>query len=399
MAVYPLYVAATPYNASELADLDYSQAFDAIYLAHELYAPGKLVRADHASWSYRSVAFGPAIATPTGVSATATMPNTDAPNSGAAHFPQLYSYIVAAVDANGQESRGSTPVTATNDTELPQNYTTIAWSAVTGAQFYRLYKAHESGAHGYIGETTSVSFKDDGFRPDYSRAPISAYNPFSSAGNYPARTNFWEQRLWWGRTRNAPNAFWASRSAEFENLDFARPQTESDSIAAAISTGETNAIEAIIPLDRLIIGTSDNVFSLQGPNDDVLVPNPPPAARRQVGRGISSPKPLPIGEAVFYQPRVESGVRTLGFSFEINGYRSSDVTIFAPHLFEGRRIVRWCYQAEPHSIIWVVLDDGAMLSFRRRRASPRYLRHPRGLRNACLFAGRARYRRCDAAVH
>jgi hypothetical protein len=234
---------------------------------------------------------------------------------------------------------------------------------VDGALFYRVYKAHETGSHGFIGETESTSFVDDGFQPDYSRAPISAYNPFNSAGNYPARTNFWEQRLWWGRTINAPNAFWASRSAEFENLDFARPQTESDSIAAAISTGETNSIEAIIPLDRLVIGTSDNIFSLQGPNDDVLVPNPPPAARRQVGRGVARPKPLPIGEVVFYHPRVESGVRTLGFSFEIDGYRSTDVTIFAPHLFEGRRIKSWCYQAEPHSIIWVALDDGALLSF------------------------------------
>lgn len=363
MAVYPIYVAPTPYNASELADLDFSQAFDAIYLAHELYAPGKLARADHADWSYASVSFGPAIAAPGSVTATATSPNTDSANSGDGYFPQDYSYIVSAVDANGQESRGSVAAVANNDTELPRNFTTVAWAAVTGAQFYRVYKAHESGAHGYIGETAGTSFVDDGFQPNYARAPITGFNPFDGPGNYPARTNFWEQRLWWARTINAPNAFWASRSAEFENLDFARPQTEADSIAAAISTGETNSIEAIIPLDRLVIGTSDNIFSLQGPNDDVLVPNPPPAARRQVGRGIGRPKPLPIGEVVFYHPRVETGVRTLGFSFEIDGYRSTDVTIFAPHLFEGRRIVSWCYQAEPHSIIWVALDNGALLSF------------------------------------
>lgn len=363
MAVFPLYVAPTPYNASELTDLDYSQAFDAIYLAHQLYAPGKMTRADHADWLYSTVAFVPAVAAPGSVSAMATNPNTDSANSGDGYFPQTYSYIVSAVDANGHESRGSTPDTALNDTELARNFTTITWAASTGAVFYRVYKAHETGSHGFIGETSSLSFKDDGFQPDYSRAPITAFNPFDGAGDYPARTNFWEQRLWWARTINAPNAFWASRSSEFENLDFARPQTESDSIAAAIATGETNSIEALIPLDRLIVGTSDNVFILQGPNDDVLVPNPPPAARRQVGRGISLPKPLPIGEVVFYHPRVESGVRTLGFTFEIDGYRSTDVTIFAPHLFEGRRIVSWCYQAEPHSIIWVALDNGDCLSF------------------------------------
>lgn len=363
MAVYPLYVSPTPYNATELADLDYSQAFDAIYLAHELYAPGKLTRADHADWLYVTVPFGPAVSAPASVTATAIRPNTDSANSGDGYFPQTYNYIISAVDANGQESRGSASAGAFNDTELPRNYTNVTWAAVTGAEFYRVYKAHETGSFGYIGATDSTSFKDDGFQPDYSRAPIEAYNPFNGAGDYPARTNFWEQRLWWARTANAPNAFWASRSSEFENLDFARPQTESDSIVAAIATGETNSIEALIALDRLVVGTSDNIFTLQGPNDDVLVPNPPPAARRQVGRGLARPKPLPIGEVVFYQPRVENGVRTLGFAFEIDGYRSTDVTIFAPHLFEGKRIKSWCYQAEPHSIIWVAMDDGALLSF------------------------------------
>jgi hypothetical protein len=239
MAVYPLYVAPTPYNASELTDMDYSQAFDAIYLANELYAPAKFTRNDHADWTFSYVSFGPALSPPGSVSAVATTPNVDAANSGDGYFPQDYSYIVSAVDANGQESRGSTPDVVTNDTELPRNFTTISWGAVTGAERYRVYKAHETGTHGYIGETTSTSFVDDGFQPEYSRAPITGFNPFASAGNYPARTNFWEQRLWWGRTTNAPNAFWASRSSEFENLDFARPQTESDSIAAAIATGET----------------------------------------------------------------------------------------------------------------------------------------------------------------
>lgn len=364
MAVYPLYKVATPYNASELTDLDYAQSFDTIYLAHEFYPVSKLVRTDHADWTYSEVTFDPGIDPPTSVTATATVANTDAANTGDSYFPQEYSYIVSAVNADGQESRGSAPDTATNDTELPRNYTTITWAAPSGdVDYYRVYKAHESGSYGFIGETTGLSFTDDGFQPTYADAPIEAYNPFNATGKYPARLGFWEQRLWFGRTTNNPNAVFASRTADFENMDFARPQRENDSIAMSISTGQSNVIEAFIPMARLIVGTSDNIFSLVGPNDDVLVPTPPPGAKRHVGRGISLPVPVVVGEVAFYQPRVETGLRTLGYTFEIDGYKSSDVSIFAPHLFQDYRITRMAYQPEPSSILWCVRDDGKLLAF------------------------------------
>jgi hypothetical protein len=284
MAVYPLYKLATPYNATELDDLDFAQSFDTMYLAHQYYPVAKLVREDHADWVYSQVTFAPGIEPPSSVVATATVANTDSANSGDSYFPQTYAYIVSAVNGEGQESRGSAPDTATNDTELPRNYTSVTWAAPAGTvDYYRVYKAHESGSFGFIGETTALSFTDDGFQPDYADAPIEAYTPFNGSGKYPARLGFWEQRLWLGRTINNPNGVFATRTADFENMDFARPQRENDSIAMSISTGESNVIEAFIPMDRLIVGTSDNIFSLVGPNDDVLVPTPPPCHGRRGG--------------------------------------------------------------------------------------------------------------------
>ena len=365
MAVFPLYVSGTPYAASELPAVDYAQSFDTIFLTHEFYPPAKMVRTDHDDWLHSEIAFGPSVGSPTGVGAVATVANTDAANTGDSYFPQEYSYIISAVDENGQESRGSTSASATNDTELARNYTTISWTAPAEGtvEYYRIYKAHETGSFGFIGESDSLSFVDDGFQPDYAEAPIEAYNPFDATGSYPARCGFWEQRLWFGRTTNSPNGIFASRSADFENMDFARPQRENDSISFSIATGESNLVNSFIPMDRLLVGTSDNIFSLVGPNDDILVPNPPPGARRQIGRGAVLPKPLVIGEVAFYQPRVETGLRTIGFTFEIEGYRSSDVTIFAPHLFEAFRITRIAYQAEPYSVVWSLRNDGALLAF------------------------------------
>jgi len=363
MAAYPIYSASTPYAAAELLEIDYAQSFDTIFLTHEFYQPSRFVRTNHADWLHSPISFGPSIAAPTGVNAVATIANTDAPNMGDSYFPQEYRYAVSAVNDQGQESRGSIEVSATNDTELARNQTTVSWTAPTGnVEYYRVYKAHETGSMGFIGETEGTSFTDDGFNIDYAQAPIEEFMPFDGPGNYPSRTGFWEQRLWFGNTTNSPNGVFASRSADFENMDFARPQRENDSISFSIATGDTNTITAFLAMDRLIVGTTDNIFDLFGPNDGILVPNPPPGARRQIGRGLVLPKPILIGETGFYQPRVETGVRTMGYTFEIDGYQSSDVTIFAPHLFEDHRIKQWSYQAEPYSILWVVRDDGKLLA-------------------------------------
>ena len=48
-------------------------------------------------------------------------------------------------------------------------------------------------------------------------------------------------------------------------------------------------------------------------------------------------------------------------------FRGRDLTMFANHLFDGHSLVAWAYAEEPHSIIWVVRDDGVLLAHARRR--------------------------------
>jgi hypothetical protein len=81
-----IYKVGSPYNGEELAELDFEQTADTMYLAHIDHAPGKLVRAGHTDWSFQTVTFGPSIVAPAGCTATATTPNTDSGNSGANYF-------------------------------------------------------------------------------------------------------------------------------------------------------------------------------------------------------------------------------------------------------------------------------------------------------------------------
>ncbi|KKW94195.1 hypothetical protein YP76_04835 [Sphingobium chungbukense] len=360
-----IYKVATPYSYVDLADMDFTQAFDIVYLAHSDHDPGKLVRTGHTSWSHSSVTFGPTITPPTGVGASATVANTDSDNDGNGYFPQPATYVVTAInDASGQESRASASASATNDLTLKRNKNVISWAAPTGitANRYRVYKADNQQDYGFIGITDSLSFTDDNIAPDLTDGPPEAFNPFAG-GNRPSTVTFFEQRLFWARTLSSPSAVYGSRTADFENYDIARPLKEDDAITFRIMAQKVNAVNALVPMENLLALTGDAVFKILGSNTDYLAATPPPRALRQSGRGVSRLKPIIMDEVIFYQPSVGSEVRSLGFSFDIDGYKSNDVSIFSPGLFRGFTFSAWAYAQEPLSVLFAARSDGKMPAF------------------------------------
>jgi hypothetical protein len=67
-----------------------------------------------------------------------------------------------------------------------------------------------------------------------------------------------------------------------------------------------------------------------------------------------------IDSVTLYWQARGAQLRTLGYQFDTDGYRGSDLTIFAPHLFKGRTIIDQAYTQHPLSTLWAVGDDGAL---------------------------------------
>lgn len=367
MPVARIYQAASPYNASELADLDYEQTADVLSLAHNNHPPGKLVRNDNADWAFSDISFGPTIDSPGSVSATPTVANTDSANGGNAYAPQTDAYVVTVFDEiTGQESRASSSDDALNDLSLKRNYTTITWAAVTlesgATALYRIYKKQEKQEYGYIGSTTELSFVDRNLGPDLSEGPPVGDNPFDAAGDYPGSVTFHEQRSIWGRTINRPNGIYASRSADHENMDFRRPLRGDDAFAIGLVANKVNAVNQLVSTTQgLIALTSNNIFTVKGANDDFLAASPPPKASPAIARGVSRLNPITVDNVVFYESAKGASVHTIGYQFEIDGIRSDDITVFSRHLFENMDIVDWAYAEKPASAIWAVRGDGKLL--------------------------------------
>ncbi len=80
------------------------------------------------------------------------------------------SYVVTALDENGEESEGSAEYQASNNLAVQGAYNTVSWSAVPGAARYRVYKKQE-GVFGFIAEVEELAFVDDNLGPDLSITP------------------------------------------------------------------------------------------------------------------------------------------------------------------------------------------------------------------------------------
>jgi hypothetical protein len=359
MPVYGVYTAASPFNESDLPNMDFAQTADVIYLAHQDHNPTKIIRHGHTDWQFLEVTFSPSITAPTGIGGTATTPNTDSANSGNSYFPQADTYIVTAYkETTGQESRASSTVTLNNDLGLKRNYNTVTWSAVTGATEYRLYKSHNQRSYGFIGRTSGLTFRDDNIGPDFSSGPPIAFNPFAGANDKPATLTFHEQRSWWGCTRNRPDGLFSSRSADYENMDFSRPTQEDDQITIGLVGNKVNSVNCLLSSDKgLLAFTSNNVFMVEGANGDYITATPPPQARPKVKRGAAKLRPVEVDSTVLFKT-ARGEVRVLGYDLQIDNLKTDDVTVFSRHLFEGRDVVSWAYAEKPSSCVYAVLDDG-----------------------------------------
>ncbi|MCA9404334.1 MAG: hypothetical protein KC897_11170 [Candidatus Omnitrophica bacterium] len=338
---------ATPYLEADVPLIKYTQSADVLYLDHPSYAPRKLSRTDHDTWTLTQTVFGAALAAPGSFARSA--------GSGTGK-----TFAVTAVNEDGEESVVSNDANGgTGDT--------FGWASVTGAVRYNFYEK-QNGVYGLIGSAVGLSYAvPSSITPDFDQAPPQSNNPFGSAGNYPGVPAFFEQRLLHARTNNGPDNIFGSVIGAFDNHNKSSPIQDDDAYRFVIPSLRVNEIKWMVTLDDLIIGTSDSEWRLKpGSNGDTVTPTSA-SLKPQSYYGSSDLQPVVVGKSVLFVERGSKLVRDLSYSLEVDGYRGNDVSILAHHLFEDYAIKEWSYQQKPDSIIWAVREDGALLGLTYQR--------------------------------
>ena len=370
---------ATPYKLEDLSELRFVQSGDVLFLTHYDYQPRVLKReisGNSVTWTIDVHSFGTLIPKPNTPSAFDNHSGSQSATiMTGSNYREIY-YRVSAVDSSGQESLPSNALKVKIRTSWPAGgIITVKWKMPNGTSpamdHYIVYKKVR-GQYGRIGiadhlgnATSDQTFDDDNVDPDLSMAPKNENFPFDISDgedNLPACVSIYQQRLVFANTKNQRQTVFMTETGIWNSFGKHEPLIDSDSIEVTMDSRQMNEIRHIVLLKNGIIFTSGAEYVMSpGRNNDAITPT---SIRFDLQSywGCSNVPPLVIGNSVLFILRDGRIIRDFMYNYSEDGYTGSDMIIMANHLLTSP-IRDWAYQQSPNGCIWVILEDGTLLSF------------------------------------
>jgi hypothetical protein len=393
-----IYEIPTPYAIADLTKADgtfrlwMEQSGDVIYITHPSYQTRKLVRLANTRWTLAATEFkaGPFVGvdpdetrtvyasavTGTGITLTASAAVFEAGDVGSLFLLETKKidatprWEVAKVVVAGDERRSDGNVYealngATTGTIKPTHTVGARYDGDTGVQWE--YRHSNYGWVRITGYTSPTVVTADVVSELPSQV-VSVGNAttrwskaeFSTARGWPSHVAFFRERLWLFRNTQA----WASVASDFENFASrdGADVTPDMAIAINIASDQINDIAWVAPGNQLLVGTVGNEFAIgELTSSDPLGPANI-QAKPQTAHGSRQVRPVRVNESILFMQRAGRKLREIRFSFESEGYATTDLTVLSDHVTKGQ-VVQMAYQQEPHSIVWCACADGSLLGF------------------------------------
>jgi len=360
------YEVANSYAAGDLFDIHYVQSGDVVTLVHPGYPPMELRRYGATNWTLAPITFSSSLVPPAGVSAVTTIVATPT----VSQYGQNYQYQITALDQYGDEE--SLPSTATTtvgiDLTFESNYVTVSWAMPvqpngTSTGYFNVYKSVNGGGFGFVAQMSAqtLSFTDKNVTPDMTQTPPMYDAALNSADNYPGAVAYYEERRIFGGTNNQPMNFWATQPGTANNMNYSVPSQSSDALRVGIQAARSSEILHIVGEQDLIILTASDEWRVYTASGDALTPSTL-AIKKQQSNGSTNVMPALIQNQLLYTTAACGHIRSLIYDWQLNGYRSDDLSLLAQHLFRNHSIVDMAYSRwAPYPTLWVVRDDGVLL--------------------------------------
>lgn len=393
-----IYEIPTPWAESDLTKPDgtfklwMEQSGDVIYITHPDYPTQKLIRQANTVWSLTPVEFknGPFIGvnldetitvyasaeTGTGITLTASGGIFDAAQIGS-----LMLLETKLTDQIAQWEPGKVVVAGVSRRSDGNYYVSLTGGTTGGSKPIHLQGARYDGDPGVqweylhsgygIVRITAVASAVSATADVVSRVPAQAVgvgNPttrwsfaeFSDQRGYPSHVSFFRERLFLFRTTQA----WGSVASDFENFanrDGAEV-TADMAISINFASDQINDVAWVMPGNQLLVGTVGNEFAIgELSTSDPLGPANIQATP-QTSHGSRQVRPIRVNDSILFAQKSGRKLREIRFSFESEGYATTDLTVLAEHITKGQ-IIQQAYQQEPHSIIWCACANGELIGF------------------------------------
>ena len=396
------YEITTPYDDQELADIDYAQSEDAMYVFHRGIPTHRILTSSDDAWNCLPVPFTttpfseqgdfPAVGLTlsantvgTGRSMTASSSYWLAAdvgravlhNAGVAVITAVVSGTVATVELKSIFDSTSIPSGEWNLDSSPQaRLTPSAKDPVGGAITMTLnlagWRAEDVGKYvrlnsglARIDSITSSTVAVGEILIVLSAAvaaPALSWtlqsSMWTSVNGYPCTGTMNDQRLVTAGTLKNPETVFGSRIGE--PLDFLIGTGDSDGYVFSISTNQKSDIDYVIQNRNLLVLTNGGEFSMFSGTEKPITPTNV-QVKPQSPHGSRRVKPLPVGKEVLFVQRAGRKLRAIGYRYDEDGYKSTDLTTLAEHI-TASGIAEMAFQQEPDPVVWCVLNNGRLVS-------------------------------------
>lgn len=386
---------ATPYVEADLFKLKFTQSADVLTIVHPGYPPMELKRYAHDNWELVEVETknGPfedinvdedvtvyASATTGTVTLTASSAIFKDENVGKLFYleqPAVDSVPVwetsketAINDIRRADSNYYRANTAgTTGTLRPSHTEGMAWdgwSGDTGIQWEYLHsgfgivRINSVSSNGLTASATVISRIPENVVGSDKKSYKWAHYAWNSVDGYPSTVVYYQQRLYFAASSAFPQTIWASRTGDYKDFGRSNPIADDDRIIYTYAGRQVNEIRHLIDVGSLVALTSGGEYVIKGDQNNVLTPSAF-SLNSQGSNGSSDVPPIAVANIALFIQEKGSVVRDLAYSFDVDGYQGTDLTILANHLFQKHSIVDWSFCIVPYSSAFAVRDDGLLL--------------------------------------
>lgn len=396
----------TPWSASQLATIDYTQGADTMIVTHPAVPTQRIRRFSDSQWECLAAPFVPPALAEVGYrSATISMSiSSGSVGTGRTLTASAGFFLAAYVGQQMKWGTGSATIQSIGGTTTATVTVTSAFDVTAAAAGVWLLEgtpvtpclpslaapvgvtmtltlSADGWAAGDVGKFVEINgglceiTSLDGVSPatianaivrselvGVSSAPAESWALLGPVWNvydgYPSTCSFYQQRLWLGGTTRYPQAKWGSRTALF--FDFTPGTADDAAIYKTIDSDDINVIQYLVSSSGpLVTLTYGGEFDTRGG-----VEKPVTQLNAQIMMrsrwGCEQVRPEQVGRDLIFVQRGGKALRAL-FRGQVDDTQTRDISVFSEHMLSGG--VKWMsWEQTPEQVLWVGTTAGELLA-------------------------------------
>ena len=224
--------------------------------------------------------------------------------------------------------------------------------------------------------------------PEWRLGAFSGFTNYTTGvfdgTGYPKISQIYQQRFVFAATKYEPSTIWLSRSGNFYNYaptELTQQDTpvitggiasevisDSNGLNFTIDSDTLDEIKWLVDSKKLAIGTTAGVYFLYGTETNLAVVPTRFTVSRETSYSASDVLPVIVSNVLIYAQRGGREIQELEFSGAEDQWLQSRISMKAYDMISTSSVVKLAWQERPNPIIWMLMENGQVLSLSYDRA-------------------------------